>query len=208
MTTGRSCRGNSTASWLAKRDALINEIFGRGPGVLSNKSIPDEVLKYPGYPGLQGLVWNLSALFPINSTVFYSPVHPGRRSQSAFFFHHGHSNCVCPHARSDPVLVAFKCRPGCNSSMPTEAETEMPGYSWWDLYNVSEWVHGLGYDLFIFSMPLKGVNLGPGSTHTFLNSGHWCARAPHNNPVEPHPACRLPAVIVSSDAVLLHVWPS
>ena len=49
----------------------------------------------------------------------------------------------------------------------------MPGYSWWDLYNVSDFFHDLGYDVFILSMPLKGVNIGPGSTDTFVNSDHW-----------------------------------
>ena len=49
----------------------------------------------------------------------------------------------------------------------------MPGYSWWDLYNVSAFFHGLGHDVFIFSMPLKGINLGPGSTDKFLNTNHW-----------------------------------
>ena len=50
----------------------------------------------------------------------------------------------------------------------------MPGYSWWDLYNVSAFVNQeLGQDLFVFSMPLKGVNLGPGSTDSTLQTNHW-----------------------------------
>ena len=36
----------------------------------------------------------------------------------------------------------------------------MPGYSWYDLYNVSTFFHSLGHDVFILSMPLKGVNYG------------------------------------------------
>ena len=75
--------------------------------------------------------------------------------------------------QGDPVLTGAKCRPGCNSSMPTRTEIGMPGYSWWDLYNVSDWVHSMGHGVFIFSMPLKGVNLGPGSTDTHLENNHW-----------------------------------
>ena len=40
--------------------------------------------------------------------------------------------------------------------------------SWWDLYNVSDFYHSLGHDVFILSMPLKGINLGPGTTETEL----------------------------------------
>ena len=53
----------------------------------------------------------------------------------------------------------------------------MPGYSWWDLYNVSSFFHSLGYDVFIHSMPLKGVNVGPGSNATYLNTDHCTPRA-------------------------------
>ena len=166
---------NSTASWLKKRDALIDAVFGYGPGILTKKSEPDDILTWPkSTPNVQGLVWNLSThFFEINSTVFYSPVNPGKRTESAFFFHHGHSNCVCPTEKGDPVIVGAKCRPGCNSSMPSRGEIGMKGYSWWDLYNVSDWIHSMGYDDYIFSMPLKGINLGPGTTDTFLNTNHW-----------------------------------
>ena len=44
--------------------------------------------------------------------------------------------------------------------MPSETELEMPGYSWYDLYNVSTFFHSLGHDVFILSMPLKGINFG------------------------------------------------
>jgi len=165
--------GNSTEHWIARREALIDEVFGYGPGVLSKKSVPDEIVTWPEEPHLQGLVWNMTTLFPITSTVFYSPVEPGQRSKHAFFFHHGHSNCVCPANHTSTALDAAKCRPGCNSSMPSGSETHMPGYSWWDLYNVSTFFHSLGHDVFIFSMPLKGINLGPGSTDKTLNSNHW-----------------------------------
>ena len=49
----------------------------------------------------------------------------------------------------------------------------LAGYTWWDLYNVSAFYHQLGHDVFILSMPLKGINLGPGTTATALNSNHW-----------------------------------
>jgi hypothetical protein len=119
---------NSTASWLAKRAALIHDVFGLGVGVLPNRSVPDHVLTWDEDPGLQGLVWNMTTLFNISSTVFYSPVQPGKRSRSAFFFHHGHSNCVCPAAAHEPPIVAAKCRPGCKSSMPSGHEVGLPGY--------------------------------------------------------------------------------
>jgi hypothetical protein len=133
------------------------------------------VLTWDSDPGLQGLVWNLTdpKYFEITSTVFYSPVTPGKKSKSAFMFHHGHSNCVCPSAKGSPVINAAKCRPGCNSSMPSLAENSDPGYTWWDLYNVSNFYHSLGHDVFILSMPLKGINLGPGTTDKELNSDHW-----------------------------------
>ena len=71
------------------------QVFGYGPGVLSNKSVPDDIVRFnqPEYPGLEALVWNLQAnpekFFPINSTVFFSPATPGKRSKDAFLFHHG-----------------------------------------------------------------------------------------------------------------------
>lgn len=57
--------------------------------------------------------------------------------------------------------------------MPSLVELSDPGYSWWDLYNVSNFYHSLGHDVFILSMPLKGINLGPGTTDKNLISDHW-----------------------------------
>lgn len=137
------------------------------------QSQPNWTLTYETDPGLQGLVWDLRGeFFPINATTFFSPVVRGKKAKSAFLFHHGHSNCVCPSGKDDAPIVAAKCRPGCNSSMPTLAEIGDPGYSWWDLYNVSGFIHSLGHDVFILSMPLKGVNLGPGCNDTYLASDH------------------------------------
>jgi len=169
-----STAGNSTATWLAKRSALIDSVYGSTGGALPTRATPDRVLTWPEAPGLQGLVWNMTTLFPISSTVFYSPITPGKRSKNAFMFHHGHSNCVgCPSKPGEPAFREFQCRPGCNSSMPSGAELHMPGYSWWDLYNVSAFFHSQGFDVFILSMPLKGVNLGPGSSGKDVNSEHW-----------------------------------
>lgn len=56
--------------------------------------------------------------------------------------------------------------------MPTRTLLAPAG---WDLYNVSTFFHDLGYDVFILSMPLKGINLGPGSQPDKINSDH-CAR--------------------------------
>lgn len=163
---------NSTEYWLGRREALIDSVLGYGAGVLSNRSEPDEIVTWPEEPGLQGLVWNMTTLFPITSTVFFSPVKVGQRSKDAFFFHHGHSDCVCPSGSQSPV-EKWKCRPGCNSSMPSRSEIGLPGYSWWDLYNISDFFHGMGYDVFIFSMPLKGINMGPGTNSTFYHNDHW-----------------------------------
>ena len=115
---------NTTATWLTKRDQFIGSVYGNGDGVLPTQSKPDWTLEYPSqqsaYPGLQGLVWDLKGkYFPINATTFYSPITPGKKSKSAFLFHHGHSNCFCPAENGDAPIVAAQCRPGCNSSMPT-----------------------------------------------------------------------------------------
>ena len=166
---------NKTAAWLDARADLIDAVYGKGRGVLPTRSIPDRVEAWPEdrdprSKGLRGLVWNMSTLFEITSTVFYSPLSgdPTKRSSKAFLFHHGHSNCVCPGSGT----LAVRCQPGCNSSMPTLREP-VEQYTWWDLYNVSTFFHSLGYDVFILSMPLKGVNIGPGSNETFVNSDHW-----------------------------------
>eukprot|EP00041_Stephanoeca_diplocostata_P014108 m.253331 g.253331 ORF g.253331 m.253331 type:complete len:425 (+) comp19583_c0_seq1:108-1382(+) len=164
---------NSTETWLAKRAALIDTVYGYGPGVLPNKTVPDQVLTWPETPGITGLVWNMTTLFPITSTVFYAPKNPSSPSKTAVMFHHGHSNCVCPSEQGDAPIVGAKCRPGCKSSMPTGSEIGNPDYTWWDLYNVSKFFHDLGHDVFILSMPLKGVNLGPGCTDKELNTDHW-----------------------------------
>jgi hypothetical protein len=74
--------------------------------------------------------------------------------------------------KGDPVIVGAKCRPGCNSSMPSNSQP-VDQYTWWDLYNVSTEFHAAGHDVFILSMPLKGINLGPGCTDTLLQSNHW-----------------------------------
>jgi hypothetical protein len=78
----------------------------------SRQSKPDKVLTWDEEPGLQGLVWNLTdpKYFEITSTVFYSPVTPGKKSKTAFMFHHGHSNCICPMEKGDPVIKGAKCR--------------------------------------------------------------------------------------------------
>ena len=155
---GSSCvkASNVTATWVKTRNELRDLVFGYGQGKLSNKSVPDQILSWPEAPGIKGLVWNMSTLFEITSTVFFSPAKQGQRSKEALFFHHGHSNCLCPVKPGEGVLAAAKCRPGCNSSMPSGGELEMGGYSWWDLYNVSTWANGvLEMDVFIFSMPLK-----------------------------------------------------
>ena len=168
----RPAAANTTEYWLGRRAALIDDVYGKGPGVLPTQSVPDQVLTWPEEPGLQGLVWNLTTHFEITSTVFYSQATKGKKSKSAVLFHHGHSDCVCPGTPGDPVSMTL-CKPGCNSSMPSLAEIGDPGYSWWDLYNVSKFYHSLGHDVFILSMPLKGVNLGPGSNSTYRNEDHW-----------------------------------
>ena len=159
---------NTTASWLHKRSLMIDSVFGYGPGVLPTRSIPDAINPNVAPGGVCALTWNLSTVFEITSTVFYAPLSGDRSkpAKSAFLFHHGHSNCVCKNGTTP--LDKAKCRPGCESSMHT-----LPGFNWWDLYNVTKFFHSLGHDVFILSMPLKGVNLGPGSNATHLNTDHW-----------------------------------
>ena len=160
---------NSTASWEAKRAALIDAVFGYGPGVLPAQSEPNATRTWPGAPEMVGLVWDLTTTFPITSTVFYAKVNgpSGRPSKTAFLFHHGHSNCACERIPED-ACGQYKCAPGCYSTM-----TNGTGFNWWDLYNVTSFFHALGHDVFILSMPLKGINLGPGSTADHCNTGHW-----------------------------------
>lgn len=43
---------NSTETWLAKRAALIDTVYGYGLGVLPNKTVPDDVLTWPETPGV------------------------------------------------------------------------------------------------------------------------------------------------------------
>ena len=154
---------NSTAIWRDHRKKLITAV--RGVGHLPTRSKPDWTVDNIA-PGVTGLIWNLShGLFDINSTVFYSPLSGDltKPSTEAFLFHHGHTNCIeCPGGNSG----YSKCFPGCKS--PTNVDG-----TWWDLYNVSAFFHSIGYDVFIISMPLKGVNVGPGSNATYLNTNHW-----------------------------------
>ena len=56
--------------------------------------------------------------------------------------------------RSTPDWIVENVAPGGGKSPFAYA-------NWWDLYNVSSFFHSLGYDVFIHSMPLKGVNVGP-----------------------------------------------
>ena len=125
--------GNKTALWLNARANLIDKVYGKGPGVLPTRSVPDQILtwpedKDPRSKGLQGLVWNMTTLFEITSTVFYSPASgdPKVRSKTAFMFHHGHSNCDC---EGKTALDKAKCRPGCKSSMPSVVENP-DEYTW------------------------------------------------------------------------------
>ena len=135
---------------------------------MPTRSVPDQVLSYKESPGIRGLVWNMSTFFEITSTVFYAPRsgHPEVRAKTAFLFHHGHTNCEhCPGdagaVPNEPIEAGSgtsKCTPGCRSPFAYG--------TWWDLYNVSSFFHSLGYDAYILSMPLKGVNVGPGSNAT------------------------------------------
>ena len=125
--------GNTTATWLHARADLIDKVYGKGAGVLPTRAIPDQILtwpedKDPRSKGLQGLMWNMTTMFEITSTVFYSPVSgdPKVRSKTAFLFHHGHSNCVCD---GKTALEKAKCRPGCKSSMPSVAQNPNE-YTW------------------------------------------------------------------------------
>ena len=155
---------NSTAAWLEHRAKLVDSVLGYGVGKLPTRSTPDWIVENVAPGGVSSLIWNLSnGRFDINATVFYAPRSgdPKKPASQAFHFHHGHTNCVdCPGNSGTQ-----KCVPGCKSPFAYA--------NWWDLYNVSSFFHSLGYDVFIHSMPLKGVNVGPGSNATYLNTDHW-----------------------------------
>ncbi len=104
-------------------------------------------------------------------------------------FHHGHSNCVC---EGSTPLEKAKCAPGCISSMPSVNEPK-DQYTWWDLYNISGFYHSLGYDVFVLSMPLKGINLGPGmpKPDSPLNTDHWPVMILHST-LQQRPGCLFP----------------
>lgn len=115
----------------------------------------------------------------INSTVFHSRRRQGQGrggahapgGKSAFIFHHGHTDCDCSAITPTgaPPLELRRCRPGC---LPPATQIKNNG-TWWDLYNVSSFLHAEGHDVFIVSMPLKGVNAGPGANATADNKDHW-----------------------------------
>ena len=155
---------NSTAAWLEHRAKLVDSVLGYGVGKLPTRSTPDWIVENVAPGGVSSLIWNLSnGRFDINATVFYAPRSgdPKKPASQAFHFHHGHTNCVdCPGNSGSE-----KCVPGCKSPFAYA--------NWWDLYNVSSFFHSLGYDVFIHSMPLKGVNVGPGSNASYLNTDHW-----------------------------------
>ena len=146
-----ACATPSAGYWLRRRADMIDTVFGLGPGVLPERRLPD-LIDRNVVPGVDRLVWNLTASYHITSTVFYAPIRPGQSSKKALLFHHGHTDCIC---RKPPVRL---CRPGCKSKMPQGSQTQGPGYTWWDLYNVTRFFHSLGRDLFIISMPHFGVN--------------------------------------------------
>ena len=160
---------NSTAAWLEHRAKLVDSVLGYGVGKLPTRSTPDWIVENVAPGGVSSLIWNLSnGRFDINATVFYAPRSgdPKKPASQAFHFHHGHTNCVdCPGNSGSE-----KCVPGCKSPFAYA--------NWWDLYNVSSFFHSLGYDVFIHSMPLKGVNVGPGSNATYLNTDHCTPQRP------------------------------
>jgi hypothetical protein len=95
------------------------------------------------------------------------------------------TNASTPH--HDPVANR-KCRPGCSSDMPSLAQLKDPGYTWWDLYNVSDFFHSHGFDVFIVRARLTmdsdvlGVGLGLESTRStyctlrVFHHGFCCVR--------------------------------
>ena len=55
---------NTTQYWLGRRAALVDSVFGLGAGVLPTRSGPDQVQRGVA-PGVDALVWNLTASFEI-----------------------------------------------------------------------------------------------------------------------------------------------
>eukprot|EP01052_Picozoa_sp_SAG31_P019766 SAG31_NODE_1456_length_8264_cov_4.918570_4_plen_1194_part_00 len=183
---------HSLSDWLAKRQLLTKGIFGTPQ--LPKRSLPDTTTTLGN---ISVIVWNMTTKFEITSSVFYSPATPGKRSSSAFLMHHGHTNCICPtnaqtkciadnpslppslvETRSAPNGSCFaRCAPGCRSTIGLGGKAG--GGSWWDLYNVSSFLHQMGYDVFLLSMPLKGINVMDGipSNHDWFRA--WEEKGDH-----------------------------
>jgi hypothetical protein len=172
--------------WHTKRQLLISGMFGSRK--LPTRSVPDHITELGGVTVVQ---WNLSTLFPITSSVFYVPADKSKRSETAFLMHHGHTNCICPMgprtaciadnpplsppaAQTMSVLMPngsscfARCAPGCSSTIGLGGTSG--GGSWFDLYNTSSFLNSLGYDVFLLSMPLKGINVldGVPSNHDWF----------------------------------------
>ena len=106
------------------------------------------------------------------STVFYAPRERGRRTPSAFLFHEGHTNCVCERAAGAPMLHKHWCRANAQYH-----SIKMPS-AFWDLNDLVEFVHSLGFDAFFLGMPLYGANHEhkygpPASKRLFSSKDHW-----------------------------------
>ena len=151
---------NTTEAWLRQRRRAIGAVFGEAAGgVLPRRDSPDG-FEMGVAPGVDAIRWDLpvgaEGESNISSTVFWAKIGCGGKggdngqSKDAFLFHHGHGDCTCPDG-PEPA-DSFRCRPGCESPHPEG--------SWWDLYNVTSFLHALGHDAFLVSMPLKGVNIG------------------------------------------------
>ena len=151
---------NTTEAWLRMRRRAVGAVFGEAAGgALPRRDSPDG-FEMGVAPGVDAIRWDLpvgaEGESNISSTVFWAKIGCGGKggengqSKDAFLFHHGHGDCTCPGG-PEPA-DSFRCRPGCESPHPEG--------SWWDLYNVTSFLHALGTDAFLLSMPLKGVNIG------------------------------------------------
>jgi hypothetical protein len=179
-------------SWTQRRADLRHSIFGST--ALPTRSHPDDITDVvncsganggsgtgtgtggcessggvPTSAGVQRLVWNIShGYFPMTSTVYHTPVHKGRQTDSIMLHHHGHSvGCMNWSSPAWPERDMYWGDWGC------------PKETFWDYYNVSSFIHErLGMDYFMLYMPFLGVN---------RQAGPDCVGPPgHCHPQLPH----------------------
>ncbi|CAK9117028.1 unnamed protein product [Durusdinium trenchii] len=161
---------SSTPGWKQAREELIAAVFGTR--TLPMRTQPDRLRALT--EDLLEMTWDLSGSFQINSTVFYAPL---KGSTRAVLWHQGHHDCVCPATgqftglSKIPGFQQAPCQPGCVGIKHVKDVKLRKSVKWWDLDNVTDFFHTLGYSVFILSMPLVGVNFMSQRSSNWTD--HW-----------------------------------